>query len=98
MSGLIVLTAGSAILIGDNIGLPRFLVGAGLIWCIGYPLAQVPPPFFPKKNVPPRFSLRFPIFSSLLISSFSDILVPNFSFSFGGSLCDKIGGLLYFEI
>jgi len=38
--GLIFLTIGSGLLIGNHIGLTRFLLGAGLIWCIGFPLAQ----------------------------------------------------------
>eukprot|EP00026_Physarum_polycephalum_P004458 Phypoly_transcript_04478.p1 GENE.Phypoly_transcript_04478~~Phypoly_transcript_04478.p1 ORF type:complete len:623 (+),score=60.64 Phypoly_transcript_04478:158-2026(+) len=39
VSGLSTLVLGTGLLIG-HLNLPRFIVGCGLIWCIGYPLAQ----------------------------------------------------------
>jgi ceroid-lipofuscinosis MFS transporter 7 len=38
--GLVTLTLGCGLLIGNHLSLARFLIGAGLIWCIGFPLAQ----------------------------------------------------------
>eukprot|EP01111_Echinosteliopsis_oligospora_P009130 TRINITY_DN2622_c0_g1_i1.p1 TRINITY_DN2622_c0_g1~~TRINITY_DN2622_c0_g1_i1.p1 ORF type:complete len:540 (+),score=148.99 TRINITY_DN2622_c0_g1_i1:143-1762(+) len=40
IAGLVCLLAGSAFLVGDSVGLARFIIGCGLIWCIGYPLSQ----------------------------------------------------------
>lgn len=39
VTGLSALVLGSGLLIGDP-SLPRFIIGSGFIWCIGYPLAQ----------------------------------------------------------
>lgn len=37
--GLATLVLGSGLMVG-SLDLPRFIIGSGLIWCIGYPLAQ----------------------------------------------------------
>jgi hypothetical protein len=40
VSGLSTMVLGAGLLIGD-LSLPRFIIGCGFIWCVGYPLAQV---------------------------------------------------------
>eukprot|EP01113_Clastostelium_recurvatum_P049540 TRINITY_DN9195_c0_g1_i4.p1 TRINITY_DN9195_c0_g1~~TRINITY_DN9195_c0_g1_i4.p1 ORF type:complete len:550 (+),score=103.44 TRINITY_DN9195_c0_g1_i4:84-1733(+) len=39
-AGLIALCVGTAVLMGDNISLTQFIIGCGIIWSIGFPLAQ----------------------------------------------------------
>jgi len=38
--GLILMFIGCALLIGNNLSLIQFTIGAGIIWSIGYPMAQ----------------------------------------------------------
>jgi len=40
VTGLVCLIVGCGLMVGEHIGMTRFLLGAGMIWCVGFPLAQ----------------------------------------------------------